>query len=86
MPRGNALQILLVLGKEFLLLQLIFLKGQFLIGNEFAMKVIDRQNGLVVKLDSILRLIRPLKCKVYSIQGPLDLPGCFFLLGLDRQG
>ena len=34
LPRGNALQILLVLGKESLLLQFVFLKGQFLIGNE----------------------------------------------------
>lgn len=43
LPRGNALQVLLVLGKELLLLQLVFLKGQFLIGNEPAMKVIDLQ-------------------------------------------
>lgn len=27
LPRGNALQVLLVLGKEFLLFQLVFLKG-----------------------------------------------------------
>lgn len=32
------------------------------------------------------RLIHFLKCKVYSIQGPLDHPGRFFLLGLERQG
>ena len=50
------------------------------------MKVIDRQNGLVVKLNRVLRLIHPLNCKVYSIQGPLDLSGHFFLLDLERQG
>ena len=74
LPRRNTLQVILVLGKESLLLQLVFLKGLFLIGNESAMKVIDLQYRLVVKLDRVFRFIHPLKCKIYSIQGPLNLP------------
>ena len=53
----NTLQIISELGKEFLLLQFVFLEVQFLIGNEPAMKVIDRQGGLVAKLDHVLRFI-----------------------------
>lgn len=37
LSRHDTLQVFLVLGEEFLLLQLVFLKGQFLIGNEPAM-------------------------------------------------
>jgi len=77
LPCRNTLQVILVFGKEFFLLQHVFFKSQFLIGNEPAMKFIDLQDGLVVKLDRVLRLIHPLKSKVYSIQGPLDLPGRF---------
>ena len=79
-PRRNILQVFLVLGEEFLLLQLVFLKGQFLIRNESTVKIIDRQDKLVIKPDRVLRLIHPLKCKVYSIQGSLDLPRRFLVI------
>ncbi len=45
------------MGEEFLLLQLVFLKGQFLIRNESTVKIIDRQDRLVIKPDRVLRLI-----------------------------